>query len=119
MTMTYKGAYLEAYLGFSIEVIEDCLRDGVNDQYISLKDLDDISKDLSRHGGEIGEKVAEKLQRHIMEEVLEKGLCPKCMEQMEDGGYQTITEGEFWGAPTRYKVATVRFCRECGHSEPM
>ncbi len=104
-------------LAWTVLELVDAVKDRVEADEIGLQDVKELVSDLKKAGGEIGKRIAEKLDSYIEDEVYEKELCPKCFGLMVSGGIVSERVGECHGTPAWQNVATKKVCQDCDYEE--
>ena len=69
-------------LAWTVNTTTEAIYEAWNRDEIDITDVRELVSDLKAEGGEIGKRVAEKLQDYINTEVRNKELCPKCFKSL-------------------------------------
>ena len=106
-------------LAWTVNTTTEAIYEAWNRDEIDITDVRELVSDLKAEGGEIGKRVAEKLQDYVDIEASNQGLCPKCFTKMVPGEVVSECVGECWGRPAYQDVLVTMECPACGHEEEL
>lgn len=99
-------------LAWAVDETVEAMKDRVEEGAWDITDLREYGRDMKEHGGELGRRIAKRVENHILKVCEEDKTCPECFSELMQGKVVMESRG-FKGNERAFEPVVVTL--ECGN----